>query len=948
VSVPDREVPTDGHRASGDAAPSVGELLGPLPVWAVTAMLGSLTAEHAYLAGELRPLALVTVGAGAVTLILLARATSMRPTHPRSLLALLAVLLVGAAGTQLRIDTLTRGLLPPLAAQGGVAELLVTVAAEPRPIATGWHVVVRVDAVAGTATRERAALTLAEDPPALGSRWAVRATARPRSTDGYGRWLERQHVAVVLDVRTWEPVAGSGRLAAASEEVRARVRTAATRHLDAGRGGLLVGFVTGDTRLLPPADGDAMRDSGLSHLTAVSGSNLALVVAGVVALGRGLRLGAAGRRWLIGGAVLWFAFVTRFEPSVLRAGTMAGVVLLAGARGVARDTRHALAGAVLLLVLIDPRLAGSLGLVLSATATAGVLVLAPMVRSRLPAATPRWLAGIASITLGAQIAVLPVVLTAFQETSLGSIPANLVAVPVAGLAAILAFVGTALALVHPGAAAMVFALAGPAAGVVLATAHRFDGIGARVGTARPVTVVALVAGCGWVLSRRRSAASHRFGFAVVVLTLLASLPALVGRLPPVGFTLTAIDVGQGDAFLVETPGARLLFDAGGDGRAAAWLRANGRTRIDLLVVSHPHLDHAGGAPEVLRRVRVGEVWLNRDVPSELSETRETLQVAHDRAVPVRSPRVGDAVTFGDVSVTVLHPAAGRPYRFGDSEANDSSYVLSIQYGDRRVLLAGDVEGTAQADLLARDPERLRAELMTVPHHGSRTSDPPFLARVAPLIGVISAGRDNRHGHPHDDIVAFLQGHGTVIRRTDLEGTVRVEVPHRVGAGEDRQSGSARRKPDRTETGRSAIRSGRGWAGLGSDDDLRDPALRLRRPPVAAGARAPSRRTPRPRSRADRRRSGRLGDRSPTRTADHVALRRHDLRGPPRGRAPRGRAQGRGRELPGSSVRGRRPRAGGARGGPHPEDREAGEGAGRTARREDAARLGRPGVGSPRG
>jgi competence protein ComEC len=779
----------------------MGELLGPLPVWAVTAMLGSLTAERAFVAGGVWLLPLVAVGAGAVTLIVLVRPTSVRPAGPLSLLALLAVLLVGAAGTQLRIDTLTHGLLPPLAARGGVAELLATVVAEPRPIATGWHVVVRVDAVDGTATRERAALTLPDDPPALGSRWAVRATARPRPEDGYGRWLERQHVAVILDVRTWEPVAGSGRLAAASEGIRARVRTAATRHLDDGRGGLLVGFVTGDTRLLPPADRDAMRDSGLSHLTAVSGSNLAIVIAGVVALGGGLRLGATGRRWLVGGAVLWFAFVTRFEPSILRAGTMVGVVLLAGARGVARDTRHALAGAVLLLVLIDPRLAGSLGLVLSATATAGVLVLAPMVRSRLPARTPRWLGEIASITIGAQIAVVPVVLTAFQEVSLASIPANLVAVPVAGFAAILAFGGTALALVHPGAAAIVFALAGPAAGVVLAAAHRFDEIGGRVGTARPVTVVALAAACGWVLAGRRTVASRRYGVAVVALTLLAMLPALVGRLPPAGFTLTAIDVGQGDAFLVETPGARLLFDTGSDGSAAAWLRANGRTRIDLLVVSHPHLDHAGGAPEVLRRVRVGEVWLNRDVPSELHETGETLQVAHDRAVPVRSPRAGDAVTLGDLSVTVLHPGAGRPYRFAHSEANDSSYVLSIRYGDRRVLLAGDVEGAAQADLLARDPERLRAELMTVPHHGSRTSDPRFLARVAPLTGVISAGRDNRHGHPHADIVAFLQNHGTVVRRTDLEGTVRVEVPHRPQArGWPAGFGppEARRDGDRTD------------------------------------------------------------------------------------------------------------------------------------------------------
>jgi competence protein ComEC len=184
----------------------------------------------------------------------------------------------------------------------------------------------------------------------------------------------------------------------------------------------------------------------------------------------------AGVRWgVLALTVPWFAFLTRLEPSVLRAGTMALLVIAATVRGVARDARHLLAGAVLLLVLVDPMLTWSLGLVLSAGATLGVLVIAPAIAARLERRLPRSVAGLLGITLGAQLAVAPVLLLSFGTIEWVSIPANMLAVPVAAIGATLAFVGSAVALVHPGAAASVFALAGPAAAWVLLVAR----VGAR-------------------------------------------------------------------------------------------------------------------------------------------------------------------------------------------------------------------------------------------------------------------------------------------------------------------------------------------------------------------------------------------------------------------------------------------------------------------------------------
>ncbi len=686
------------------------------------------------------------------------------------------VVLVVVPATGFRVLSTDAGVLPRLAEQGGARGLDAVVVHEPRPIATGWHVLVRVTAVEGTRTRERAALTLDADvePPPLGSRWEVRATARPLPEGGYGRWMGRQHASVVLDIQAWEPAGSPGWLAAASEHVRARIRAAATRHLTDRTGGLLVGFVSGDTRLLPDDDQEAMRATSLTHLTAVSGANLAIVVGGVLLLLEALRVGARWRRRIIAVSIVSFAFITRFEPSVLRAGSMALLVLLVGARGMPRDTRHALSGAVLLLVLLDPRLAGSLGLLLSATATAGVLLVAPLVAQRL-SRLPRRLRTVASISIGAQVAVVPLLLTTFGEVPLSSVPANIVAVPAAALAAVLSFLGTLLAIVHIELGAPLFWLAGGPAHVVLASAHGFNGIGGAAEITRPITVVALLAGCAWLLTSPGTRSARSLAVVTAVSVLIAAAPQVGGLFPQRHMTVTAIDVGQGDAFLIETPETRILVDAGGDETAARWLRRNGRRHLDLVVVTHPHLDHVGGVPEVLRTIAVDAVWY-RPMPTALPEAEQVISVARERGVPIRGPVEGEVVPVGDTIIEVLHPPLGRPYRWSRSELNDTSIVMRVTHEDRRVLATGDVEFAAQEYLLGTSHDALAAELLTVPHHGAGTTDPAFLWAVSPEVALISVGLDNSYGHPHPDTVTTLELLGADVRRTDLEGTVRVRVP----------------------------------------------------------------------------------------------------------------------------------------------------------------------------
>lgn len=694
----------------------------------------------------------------------------------RGISAIVLVAVVVAVAVAARVALNQSGVLVHLADHGGSAQVDAVVVREPQPIAHGWHVVLRVRAVDGRPTRERAATTLPDAVP-LGTAVQATATARPLPDSGYGRWIAQQHVGVLLDADDWHQVDSAGWLARASEHMRASIRQVAQRALDQRSAGLVVGLVTGDTRLMGERDLAAMQQVGLSHLTAVSGAHVAVVIGGVLGLSGLLRLPLGWQRGAIAVTIVWFAFVTRLQPSVLRAGSMALILLLVAARGRPRDARHALAIAVLVLLLTDPLLATSLGLLLSASATAGVLVIAPAVAERLPQ-MPWRLAQLISVTVGAQIAVLPLLLATFGTVSLASIPANIIAVPAAMMSAGLAFAGAVIASFWQLPAIPLFWLAGLGSNLVLWSANMFARIGGGADVARPVTVVALLAAIGWIFARS-GPARRALATATAVACLVASLPWMSGLLPVRDFYLVNVDVGQGDMFLIESPGARVLVDAGSDDTAARWLRANGRRQLDLVVVTHPHLDHVGGIADVLRAVRVGQLWY-RPMATDLPQVEEMLEVADQRGVAVVNPSAGMATVVGDLVVEVLHPPPGRPYRHVRSELNDTSTVIRVVAADgRRVLATGDVEHAAQRQLLAHGADQLRAELFTVPHHGGNTSDVAFLAATCAQVAAIGVGANNQHGHPHPHVLAMLADLGVLLYRTDTDGTNRIRVPDRV-------------------------------------------------------------------------------------------------------------------------------------------------------------------------
>jgi beta-lactamase superfamily II metal-dependent hydrolase len=232
-----------------------------------------------------------------------------------------------------------------------------------------------------------------------------------------------------------------------------------------------------------------------------------------------------------------------------------------------------------------------------------------------------------------------------------------------------------------------------------------------------------------------------------------------------------LDVGQGDAMLLTHPEVTVLIDTGRFDRSdlVPLLRDLGVSRIDLLVVSHPHADHIGQFDRVMAAFDVDEVWW-----SGATTTTRTFEraVAALEASDARyeEPRAGQTTTIGPLGIEILHPAAGDSLR----DLNDSSLALRITYGAFRLVTTGDVERAGEARMLARFPDLLAADVLRLGHHGSSTSNTPgLIAAVAPSVAIFSAGVDNRYGHPHDEVVARVVSAGIALYGTATNGTVTV-------------------------------------------------------------------------------------------------------------------------------------------------------------------------------
>lgn len=737
---------------------------------------------------------------------------------PAAPVVLGAALILGAWRGELVADTSS-----PLVPEGPTA---VTVIVSDAPTASGSRVRFRGEAVADH-TREPGSLPVGtgllvyvlpppdlaalRGPPHLRYGDTLRMSGslerpEPIGDFDYAAWLEAQGIAGVLWAREAETVStGDGNWAtAALHRLRASLASALQRAMPAPESGLAQALLLGIRTELPAEVKDSFRTAGMSHLLAISGLHVGIVLA--LALGIGSATLGNGNPLVIFGAMLtvWvYAVVSGLDPPVVRAAIMGSLALAQGltGRGMRGLTALVLAGGV--MICVDPTLLTSLSFQLSFTAMAGVIVGLPLITllSGTVAAisggsnfwASRWLQYgltllIASVVISTTttLATVPLIAMHFGEIPVMSVPATILAMPAMPMALVGAAATAAAGVVAPWLTQALGVLAWAPVAWIIQVAEAMPPVMAPAGWVTPTVAVAwyaiLTALALLMASRRarRLASGWRrgprwrpsgvVGFAagvapVVVLGTILLLGQLSAARADGMLHVHVLDVGQGDAILVVTPqGRQVLVDGGPDPRVA--LAELGRRlppgdrSLDLVMATHLDSDHAGGLIGVLDRYDA-DIVMRGPISSESAlfhQWQSALDQREHRAVQVQA---GHRVQLDSgVVMEVLHPPAGKiPPRI-DRNTNNLSVVVRVTYGEVSFLLTGDVEQDVEQYLVDTLGAGLRSHVLKVAHHGSRSStSASFLRTVSPESAVISAGSENRYGHPHADVIARL---GTMI------------------------------------------------------------------------------------------------------------------------------------------------------------------------------------------
>lgn len=556
------------------------------------------------------------------------------------------------------------------------------------------------------------------------------------------------------------------------------------RTLPAPESALAAGVLVGERGTMPEDLTEALRQTGTTHLVVVSGQNVALLLGIAISV---LTLAIPRRRAAI--ALLFalpvYVALVGADPPVVRAAVMAVGIVIASAMGRRTPGWIYLTYAVALMLAGDPRLALDVAFQLSATATVGVMVVAPsistFVLNRLgwPEVGVRaTVVQLAATATGATLAVLPVQVAAFERVSVVAIPANVIVAP---LYEATVFVAAVAALF--GASEVTAPIARPLITFVPAAfIWIVERLAALPGGEFPIRAplaagaawyVGLIAAT-WLLDRfggeRQNAleptAGTSFAWSAGLAVVAIGLWLSVLQLPSNDARVTFLDVGHGLAVLVEDDGHRVLFDTGPPDGSVALALPPEVGRLDAVLLSHADADHVGGLATVLDRFPPDTLLADIDT---IEDVRRRLPAA--TTVAGTAFDIGDRIRLSDrTTIEVLSPPVASRASAHDSD-NDGSMVILITVGAKRILVTADIEAAAETWLLESGID-LEADVLLIPHQGSKTSSgPAFLDAVSPSAAVLSASATNPYGHPADEVMARYLG--IPVFRTDEHGNVTV-------------------------------------------------------------------------------------------------------------------------------------------------------------------------------
>jgi len=558
--------------------------------------------------------------------------------------------------------------------------------------------------------------------------------------------------------------------------IRERIVNVINQSLPPQQAGLLSGMLIGYREGLSEEVEEAFSNSGLTHLLAVSGANVAFIMLPLVFIFKKLRFRQNIYNIIIIGILLLFTFITGFEPSVLRAVIMAIVILVGQILKRETDIFTSIAFAAILLLLLNPGNLFNIGFQLSFAATISLVLFYTNLKNMLNFGfLPEFITDVLASTLAAQIGVLPITVFYFNKISLISVLSNLIVAPVVEFITIMGSLMAVLGQIHIIFSVLIGYCNNALLSFVLFVTKTTAELPYSVITVSTPSVVLVIIYYIFILFlfwyKPKYKVKLNLKYCVLAGAVSVALIA-VSFLWPKGMEVVFLDVGQGDgAFIRTCSGKTILIDGGpesaGENAVVPFLLDYGVTEIDLVVVSHGHDDHYKGLLPVLENFKVRTLIIP-DVDTD-EGLLDAIEIARKRKISVEKCEKDDVITLDKKTyIEVLHPREG--IYFNESGINNSSLVLKLNFKDVSILFTGDIEKEAER-LLCEDEVNLDADVLKVAHHGSSTSSTEeFLDSVTPDVAVISVGKNN-FGHPSEEVLQRMESKGIYVLRTDISGAV---------------------------------------------------------------------------------------------------------------------------------------------------------------------------------
>ena len=573
--------------------------------------------------------------------------------------------------------------------------------------------------------------------------------------------------------------------------LRSFIITCVNRTIGGQEGALLKGLLVGARGEIDQELRDAFAKVGVIHVLAVSGLHVGFVVLAVIVLLRMFRIPRTWRAIVTVAILILYVYLTNQKAPVIRASVMAAVLMVGNVLERRTDVFNSLGLAALIVLIINPLDLFQAGFQLSFAAVAAILLLYRRLRFmfgksllRLQERGQSWkvyLIALFFVSLAAQLGTLPLTASYFNRIPVVSLVANLLVVPLVALIVMLGYITTICSVFWFGLA-QIYANAN---WLLLNILIHVVNWGAKlpfayIEQATPSLGFVSLYYCGLALFAFYGQKRVRARLIILSLVLVNVIIWTEALSPRPGMTATFFDVGQGDAALIEFPnGKNMLIDTGpceerfnaAEKVIAPYLKRQGIKKIDVLLLTHSHADHIGGAPYLLRNFRVGRI-VDSMTMTDSQVFKEIIFLADSVGVPLRMVRTGDTLNIHPATfISILHPSEAfveQAERQPD-QLNNASIVIRLLFGNSAFLLTGDAEKESEDLMLSYDAQ-LTADVLKVGHHGSSTSSTPsFIKAVDPDYAVISVGKYNRFNLPSDIVLRRLQLYGAEVIRTDENG-----------------------------------------------------------------------------------------------------------------------------------------------------------------------------------